>query len=121
AGAVGREAAQRGGALRLVPRDVQGDGGRRPHELEEGAGVLELLEDVARLAGTREAREARAARAQSPGGDGHPEALGALHEVLDLDPAPAQHAAEVLVVLVQPGLALAVLLGDEPVADLEMR
>ncbi len=52
--------------------------------------VLELLEDVARLAGAGEAREARAAGAHAPGGHGHAEGLRPLDEVLDLDAAPAQ-------------------------------
>src|SRR5262249_19130865 len=90
-------------------------------ELEDDRAVLQLLVDVARLARPGEAREARAAGAHAPRGHGHAEGLGAPDQVLDVPPAAAQHAAQVLVVLVEPGLGLAVVLGDEAAADLEVR
>src|SRR5262249_7543173 len=40
-------------------------------------------------------------------------------QVLDVDLPPAQHAREVLVVFVEPSLGLAVLTGDQLVAEFE--
>ena len=57
----------------LVPRDVQRDRRRRAGQpLDDGA-VVELVEDVARLARPGEAREAGAAGADAPGGHGDAE------------------------------------------------
>ena len=95
-------------AVRLVPGDVQRDAGGRSHELQDDLAVLELLEDVARLAGRGEAREPRAARPHAPGRHGHAEAHRAAGERLDVEAAAGELAPEVLVVLFDGVQALAV-------------
>ena len=55
--------------------------------------VLQLLEDVARLAGPGEAREARAAGAHAPGRHRHRKACARAARALDVDAAPARAAA----------------------------
>ena len=50
----------------LVPRDMERDRRRRAHELEDRRAVVELFEDVARLACPGKSRETRAAGADAP-------------------------------------------------------
>src|SRR5208282_6635382 len=52
-----------------VPGKMWRHRGRRTSQLLDHGAVLELLEDVARLAGHRKAREPRAARADPPAGN----------------------------------------------------
>ena len=113
------EGLELGRSLRLVPGDVQGDAGGHPHQAMDDLAVLELLEDVPRLAGTSKPGEARAPRAHAPGGDGHPEGHGPLGQPLDVGPAPGELPAEVGIVLLEPGEPLAVPFRDLRVADHE--
>ncbi len=122
---IDEEAARRGirlelgRAVGLVPRDVERDPRRHPHEAQDRLAVVELLEDVARLARAREAREARAAGAEAPRGHGHAERHRALGDALDVDAAALELPAEVRVVLLEPGRPLAVLLDHERLVDPE--
>ena len=71
---------------------------RRTPELLDHRAVFELLEDVARLAGHGKAREPRAARADAPARNRHREPLDARGDCFEIDAAPRQHGAEVIVV-----------------------
>src|SRR5262249_11403324 len=90
---------------------------RGARELLDHAAIVELVEDVARLAGAGEARESRAAGAHAPGRNRDAELADARGDALDVDIAPPQLAAERLVVLLerrQGGLVLGV---DERLLD----
>ena len=82
----------------LVPRDMQRHGRRRARQLVDDRAVVELVEDVARLAGAGEAREARAAGADAPGRHGHVERRDLVADRVDRDAAPRELLAEVRVV-----------------------
>ena len=100
------EAEARGGLLQplrigLVPRNVQRDGRRRARQLLDDGAILDLVEDVARLAGAGKAREARAAGADAPGRDGDMEGRDLVADRIDRDAAAVELLAERGVVGIQ--------------------
>ena len=82
----------------LVPRNMQRDGGRGARQLLDDGAILDLVEDVARLAAAGKAREARAAGADAPGGDGDAERRDLVADRVDVDAAPVELLAERVVV-----------------------
>ena len=88
-------------------------GRREPGQRVDHAAIGELVEDIARLAGTGKAGEARAARADAPTRHGHGEGHGGAHQGLGIEPAPRQFARQRLEVLAMIGEAGPVVVGDE--------
>jgi hypothetical protein len=103
--------------LGLVPGDVEGDARSHSHQTVDDIAIVELLVDIAGLAGPREAGEARAPGSDSPGGDGDAEADRSFGQPLDVDPSPAELPSEVDVVLLEGREPGSVLLGDELVGN----
>ena len=108
-----RRLAQLGVVLDLVPREMRRDGRREAGQRVDHAAIGELVEDVARLAGTGKAGEARAARADAPARHGDGEGHRVLDQRLGVEPAPRQLARERLEVLAMIGEPGPVLVGDE--------
>src|SRR5262245_29821809 len=109
--------AQRIDIAHTIPWKMQRDRRRRAGELLDHRAVLELVEDVARLARAGEAREARAARAHAPRRQSDAELADARGDALDVEIAPAERAAECLVILLQRRQGGLVLCGDERLLD----
>ena len=65
--------AQRGEIVGAIPGYVQRNGWRGAGQPVDDGAVLELLEHIARLAGTGESSEPRAAGAHAPRRQGHAE------------------------------------------------
>ena len=86
-----RTRASSAGSSGLVPGDVQRHRRRRAHELEDRRAVVELLEDVARLARTGKPREPRAARADAPRRHGDAKRRRSRRQRLDVEAPAPQH------------------------------
>ena len=84
---------QLGGVGDPVPGDMQGDARRSAGQAVDDGAVVQLVEDVARLALAREAGEARAAGADAPGGDGDGERGGARFDHGNIGAAAGQSLA----------------------------
>ena len=101
----------------LVPGEMRRAGRRRARELVDRRAILELVENVARLAGAGKAGEARAAGADAPGRDGDGEGGDLRRDRLDVEAAPRQLPAERAVIVLERGGALRVLLGDQRIGN----
>ena len=84
---------QLGRIVVAVPGDVQRDARRRAGQLMDDGAIVELVEDVARLADAGEAGEARAAGADAPGRHGDREGGGLGLDLVDVDVAAAENVA----------------------------
>ena len=84
-----------------VPGDVQRDARRRAGQLMDDGAVVELVEDIARLADAGKAGEARAARPNAPARDRDLERGGFCLNLVDLDSAPNKHLADRVVFALQ--------------------
>ncbi len=91
--------------------------GRGARELLDHAAVLELVEDVARLAGAREACEPRAAGADAPARDRDAEARHLLAHPLDVDVAAREALAQPAVVLGEMAQQAVVVRVDRALGD----
>ena len=100
-----------------IPGDVQRDARRRAGQLMDDGAIVELVEDVARLADAGEAREARAAGADAPGRHGDRERGGLRLHLVDVDVAAAEHVAERLVFALQRLERGLVLVADQRLVD----
>ena len=100
---------QRPKVVGAVPRDVERHRRRGPHEAKDRRAVVELVEDVARLARTGKSREPRPARADAPRRHGDAKRRRSCGQRVDVEAAASQHLPEVLVVLGQRRLVPAVL------------
>ena len=98
---------------------MQGDAGRRPYQLEHHVAVFELFKDVARLSGPWKAGEPRPAGADAPRRHGNAKRHRPFGQLLDVDAAPDELTAEVIVVVLKRLEALAVVGGNLLRVELE--
>src|SRR5580704_11339319 len=71
------------GILKLVPGKMQRKRGCRTRQLLYHCAIVELVEDMARLAGAGKAGETRAARSDAPGRQGDAEGSDLFRDLVD--------------------------------------
>src|SRR5262245_2944180 len=96
---------------------MQGDRRSTPHQLENRRAVLNLLVNIARLAGSRESRKASSSGSHSPGRNCHSKRLSFGNKIFYVQLSALQHASEMIEVFVDPLLRFCVLLIDEGIFD----
>src|SRR5690606_31338591 len=88
-----------------VPRNMQRHGAGGLRQLRDDGAILDLVENIARLALAGEAGKAGAAGADAPGGHGHGKSGDLVLDGVDGDAAPVEALAQRLVVAAQIRLA----------------
>ena len=104
---------QLGRIVVAVPRNVQRDARGAARQLLDDCTVVELVENIARLACAGKAGEARAARSHAPARDRHLELRGLLLDLVDLDTAAGEGLAESVILTLQDAEGGFVPLPDE--------
>src|SRR5262245_18041637 len=116
-----RESAKLRSIFRLVPRNVQRHGRRRPDEFENSGAILQLFVNVPRFAGLWEASETCSTGSDAPRRNSDAKLLSPRGQIIDIDVVAPKLLSEVFVIAFERSHMFRVLLLDEFVFDLKAR